>query len=174
MANADPNFPSPAGSFTTGRVADATSGLFGAAGDIFGGFEASLGSKASAAQYGYAQQFTKEQTAISAQAAQRNIYQSLGAAKANVAGSGFQLGGSAGDILRSTAAQGALTKGVISAQGAAQEQSYLQQQKQAKAAGTGQLIGGILKGVGEIAGVVAAPFTGGASLALTAGLAAGG
>jgi len=164
--------PSGSGGFSAGNIAGAAGGLFGAASDIFGGYAAAQGSKMSATEYGRAAQVTKEQTAIKELAANRQIYQSLGATQAAVAGNGFQLGGSALDILRSSTQEGALTKGAISLQGAAQEQSYLQQQKEAKAAGNGQLIGGILKGLGEVAGVVAAPFTGGASLALTAGLAA--
>ncbi len=160
------------GGFSAGNIAGAAGGMFGAVSDIFGGYAASQGSKMSATQYGRAAQVTKEQTSIEELAARRQIYQTQGSAQAAVAGNGFQLGGSALDVLRSNAQQGALTQGAISLQGAAQEQSYLQQEKEAKAAAHSQLLGGILKGVGEAVGVIAAPFTGGASLALTAGLAA--
>lgn len=135
------------------NYAGAAADLFGGAGSIFSGIAGAQSSKAAATEYGYAQQFAKEQTTLSETLAGRQIYQTQSAARAGVAGNGFQLSGSAGDILRSNAQQGALTKGAIALQGAAQEQSYLEQQKGAKAASTGGEIGGIL---GGIAGVAAA------------------
>lgn len=125
--------------------------LFGAAGDIFGGFAAASGSRAAATQYRNAAEFTTQQTALKTAMATRALYQSNSAIGADVGSNGFQLGGSAGDILRANAEQGALTKGAITLQGAAQESAYLQQAKAAKAAASGQMIGGIISGVASVA-----------------------
>jgi hypothetical protein len=148
----------PGGLFSSGgpslgTTAGAASDLFSGIGSVVSGFAGAAGSKAAATEYGYAAQTTKEAAAIEELQAQRQITQTLGQNRAAVASNGFQLGGSAADLLRQSAAQGALTKGAISLQGAAQEQAYLQQQKSAKSAGTGQLVGGILGGLGAIAGL---------------------
>lgn len=142
--------------------------LFSGAGAVMGGIAGSGASLAAAKQYGQAAEVTRQQTAIAQTMAQRKIYQTLSGEQAEVGGAGFQLSGSAQDIMRSSAQQGALTKGAIALQGASQEQAYLAQQKAAKKAASGQLWGGIIKGVADVVGVVAAPFTGGASLALAA------
>ena len=55
--------------------------------------------------------FTAQSTAIQESQADRTLFQSLGETSAGVASSGFAEGGSAGDILRSSASQGALKGG---------------------------------------------------------------
>lgn len=75
------------------------------------------------------EEFTKQSTAIKDVQAQRQIYLGLGDTSASVAGSGFGEGGSALDIMRQGAQQGALTKQVIGQQGLITEAGYDEQQK---------------------------------------------
>lgn len=106
-------------------------GDFGAAvGELY----QATGDKAEAAAYGQAaqlalsnEQLEKESTAIRETATQRQINLSLGATKAQVAGQGFSIGGSAQDILRSSAQQGAVQKQLTQAQGTIEEQGYATQ-----------------------------------------------
>jgi hypothetical protein len=79
---------------------------------------------------GYADQeaaFTKESTAIQEMQAQRELYKSLGQTTADVAGAGFATSGSAIDLLRQSASQGALQQAVLARQGLITEQGYEEQ-----------------------------------------------
>lgn len=69
-------------------------------------------------------QFAKESTAIKETQAQRELYLGLGATEADVAGAGFSMSGSALDILRMGAQQGALTQQVLGRQGLITEEGY--------------------------------------------------
>src|SRR5579859_4165463 len=94
----------------------------GAASDIFGGIMNSeadklkaQGLRAEAANYGLAsvlagenEQYTVESTAVQQAALQRNYEKAEGTTEAQIAGAGFTKGGSAGDIIRSNAQQGAI------------------------------------------------------------------
>jgi hypothetical protein len=145
-------------SFNFGDAGGAVSDIFGAMGDM---------SEASA--YGQAAKYATqnaqlEQTSTQIQEFQANraITQSIGATQAATAGAGFTQGGSSGDILRSSAAQGGLTKNLISIQGQVNENGYLEQASQfkgmqsaAQAAAGGGLFGGLLKGIGAIASIAA-------------------
>lgn len=72
-------------------------------------------------------QFTEQSTAVKETQQQRQIYMGMGSTQADVAGSGFQMGGSALDLMRSGAAQGALTQQVIGQQGLITEAGYNEQ-----------------------------------------------
>lgn len=72
-------------------------------------------------------QFTEQSTAIKEAQLNREVTASLGKTQADVAGAGFATGGSALDILRSSAQQGALTKAVASEQGLITEAGYKEQ-----------------------------------------------
>jgi hypothetical protein len=94
------------------------------------------------------EQFTAYSTRIKAAQQQREISMSLGTTTANVAGAGLANSGSALDILRESASQGALTKAVIKQQGLIteagyneQQQSYLNMVGAANAAIQGDIIG---------------------------------
>lgn len=89
------------------------------------------GDEAEATQYGLAstlatqnEAFTEQSVAIQQFQQQRQLTQSLGTTRADVAGSGGTLGGSALDILRDSASQGALTKAVMGQQGLITEAGY--------------------------------------------------
>jgi hypothetical protein len=176
--------PSP---FTLSQ--SAFTSLGGAASDLF----AASGHKAKAAgdlieakNYDLAsslatqnEKFTETSTAIKEAQQQRELTNTLGGQQADVAGAGFSESGSALDLLRDSASQGALTHAVLGEQGLITEAGY-QEQAQSytnmstaahmaadaeNTAATGSTITGILKGVAAVASIGLAPFTGGASLA---------
>lgn len=72
-------------------------------------------------------QFTETSTAIKDMQAERGIEKTLGQQQADVAASGFTAGGSALDILRDSASQGALTRAVLGQQGLIEEAGYQEQ-----------------------------------------------
>jgi len=109
------------------------------------------------------EQFTKDSTAIKESQENRQITQALGRTQAQVAGAGFAESGSALDILRSGAQQGALTKAVTSEQGLITEAGYEEQGEsyrlmasaagaaaQAEAAEMGALAGTALNLIGGV------------------------
>ncbi len=108
-----------------------------AASDLFAGFAASekiKGIQLEGQAYTEAAQlarqnveYTKMSTGIQEAQAERELYGSLGRTEAQVAGAGFAAGGSALDILRSSASQGALQKAVIGEQGLITEAGYQEQ-----------------------------------------------
>ena len=143
--------------------------------DIFAGFGAQAkaqGDLLEQANYqqaaGYAEQeakFAEMSTKIQEMQESREISKSLGQTTADVAGAGFATAGSAVDLLRESAAQGAITKQVTQVQGNIQEAGYEEQAKSfenmAAAAGvaasaenkaaTGDFIGGGIQGAVAVA-----------------------
>lgn len=113
----------------------------GAVGDIFGGQATAAGLRLkaygdmmAAKNYdlaaGLAKQnadYTATSTEIKEVQAERQLYLGLGTTQTDIAGSGFSMSGSGLDILRSGAAQGALTKQVVGAQGQITEAGYIEQ-----------------------------------------------
>ena len=73
------------------------------------------------------EQFTAQSTAIQQTQQDRTLYQSLGTTRASVAGAGFAASGSAMDVLRNSASQGALTRAVLGQQGLVTEAGYQEQ-----------------------------------------------
>jgi len=167
------------------------SDVAGAVGDILQGQSTASGLRlkaqgdlAEATNYGFAsdlaaqnEEFAKVSTSIKETQQQRQEYLAIGQTTADIAGSGFSTGsGSALDILRSGAAQGALTKQVIGEQGQIQEAGYdeqrlaytnMQNAANAAAAGENSLADEATKN-GDIMGAIkgaaglATLFTGGA------------
>lgn len=72
-------------------------------------------------------QFTVQSTAVKEAQTQRELYLGLGKTSADVTGSGFQMSGSALDILRMGASQGALTKQIVGQQGLITEAGFNEQ-----------------------------------------------
>lgn len=72
-------------------------------------------------------EFTKESTAIKEAQQGRELSLSLGRTTSEVAGAGFAASGSALDILRSSAQQGAIAKAVTGEQGLITEAGYQEQ-----------------------------------------------
>lgn len=74
-------------------------------------------------------QFAETSTEIKEMQTQRGINQTLGQQAADVASSGFEASGSALDLLRDSASQGALHKAVVGQQGLIEEAGYEEQSK---------------------------------------------
>jgi hypothetical protein len=73
--------------------------------------------------------FTEQSTRIQQTQLDRQVTQTIGGQQASVAGAGFTSGGSAGDIMRDSASQGALAKGVLAQQGVISEAGFDEQAK---------------------------------------------
>ncbi len=138
----------------------AFSELGGGIGDLF---SASGDKKAAKGYYqaaGYALKnvdLVKQSTALQETQAQREIYKVLGGQQADIAGAGLAASGSALDIIRSSAQQGALTKQLINYQGQitengyeAEAASYIAQGQSLKAAAKGKTASGIGHIVGSL------------------------
>lgn len=81
------------------------------------------------------EKFTELSTAIKTSQMDRELYKSLGGIQADVAGAGFASSGSALDILRDSASQGALMRGVATEQGLITEEGYKVEAENYKAMG---------------------------------------
>lgn len=75
------------------------------------------------------QAYTQASTRIQLAQTDRQITQTIGGQRVSVAAAGFGSGGSAGDLLRDSASQGALAKAVLSNQGLITEAGYKEQAK---------------------------------------------
>jgi len=110
------------------------SDLGGAVSDLFGGFgdkAKAAGYRIEAANYRLAAQYadknavyTEWSTRIKEFQQDRENAKSLGQTTADLAGAGFAESGSGIDILRESAAQGAMTKAVLQEQGLITEEGY--------------------------------------------------
>src|SRR5262249_14319456 len=113
------------------------SGVRGAANGIFSGFRGEDKAQSAAAGKGGDQEaagladlnekYTETATAIKQAQQQRSLELSQGSTEAAVAGSGFEASGSALDLLRDSAQQGALAHQVLGYQGLITEAGYKQQ-----------------------------------------------
>lgn len=136
----------------------------GAAQDIF----AAAGASESASAYSEASNLaqsnadiTARSTAIQTQQEGIQTYKVLGTETADVASAGFTQGGSAGDLMRASAQQAALSKQLTQDQGEITEQGYEEQavayKGQEKASNTqaeGDVVGGVLKTAAAVIGWV--------------------
>tara|TARA_R110000868_G_scaffold24342_2_gene96280 strand:+ start:11309 stop:11959 length:651 start_codon:yes stop_codon:yes gene_type:complete len=133
-------------------------------GEGIGGIISSRGAKKAAKQYDKAEQYALQaaglervSTDVKLMAAQREIYQTVGAQKAAFGGAGLEQNF---DLLADSQSQGALTMALTSAQGEinalgadAQAASYNAQAALQRAAAKGGLISGIFKVAGSVAGM---------------------
>jgi hypothetical protein len=109
----------------------------GAASDLFASFgdkAKAQGDFAEAKNYGLAsdlatqnEKFTETSTAIKESQQQREMMNTLGGQEADVAGAGFSESGSALDLLRDSASQGALAHAALGEQGLIAEAGYTEQ-----------------------------------------------
>jgi hypothetical protein len=174
----------------------------GAVSDLFAASAAgskAQGDRLEAQNYGLAaslagqnEQFEELSTSIKEAQQDRSIYQTVSGQRADVANAGFAESGSAIDLLRDSAQQGALQKAVTSEQGLIteagykeQQQSYLNMQSAANIAAeaedkaaTGFDITAGIKAAAGIATLISVPLTGGATaplaIAALGGAASGG
>lgn len=144
-----------------GAIGTAIGDFGGAVTDLFasGGSEAeSKGYTQAATLEGQNATLAKAATGIQVAQTQRSVYQASSSGQAAAGGNGLALSGSAGDILRSTAQQGALATSLIQTQGGinenaykAEEEAYTSQASAADATAKGQQAGGALDILGGIA-----------------------
>lgn len=124
------------------------SGLGGAAEDLFSSKGATAEAKAYTTASGYSTKnaaLAEQSAALQSLQAQREILKTIGGQQADVAGAGFQASGSALDLLKSSTAEGEITKQLIRTQGQinktgyqAEATAYTGQATAAKAAGNGK------------------------------------
>lgn len=163
-------------------IGDAASTLFGALaqGDAAKGYKSqAAGYQAQAAGYrkagdisGMNQDIASQASRITAVQADRELYQTLGGQRSDIAGANLAASGSALDVIRSSAAQGNLTKQLLGRQDAITQLGYEQEQSSYAAmaasadasasaanasasAAKKQKSGGILGSILKVAGVVA-------------------
>jgi hypothetical protein len=166
--------------FNFGGLSSGLSGIGGVAVDIaaaMGGRVTAAGYRDAANSFGQAQ-YLAEQNALQSQVAgrlqraqlARQVYMTTGAQEAITGANGFQIGGSAADIIRNTAQQGALAAQLSSEQTGININSYLAQadadrreQQQAEAAAkaaessvTGGFLGAAFKAIGAGAAIAGA------------------
>lgn len=122
------------------------------------------------------EKFTEVSTSIKQSQLDRENFKMIGGQQADIAGAGFAASGSAIDLMRDSAAQGALTKAVGAQQGLITEAGYKEQAESfttmsqaarmaadaEEHAASGSIITGALKGIGTVASL----FTGGTSFAI--------
>ena len=124
------------GSFSNSSFSD----FAGAAGDIFGTAPADLekakGDMAEGENYALAAtlagenaEFTVESTGVQEQQEARTVYKTISGQQADVAAAGIGASGTALDLLRDSAQQGAITKQMIGEQGLITEAGYKEQQQ---------------------------------------------
>lgn len=94
------------------------------------------GNRAEAEAYGLSAELARQNkefaitsTSIKTYQQQRGLYATLGQQATDVAAGGFEASGSALDLLRDSAAQGALTKAVLGQQGLIEQEGYEVQAK---------------------------------------------
>lgn len=179
--------------FGTGTITAAT----GAVSDLFaasGHSTKAAGDRIEADNYDMASdlalqnsKYTEDSTKIKLAQQDRELTMTIGGQQAGTAGAGLAASGSALSLLADSASQGGLTHAVLQQQGVITEAGYQEQAasytNMAKAArmaadaedtaSTGSMITGIMKGITAVASIGLAPFTGGASLAVGAGVTAG-
>jgi hypothetical protein len=118
------------GAGTINSVGGAVSDLFAAEGHRYKAkgdlFEAENYDRASALAT-QNEKFTEQSTAIKQSQLDRENYKMIGGQQADVAGAGFAASGSALDLLRDSASQGALQKAVGAEQGLITEAGYTEQ-----------------------------------------------
>lgn len=115
------------------------------------------------------EQFTEQSTAVKLMQTDRQIYQGIGTASADIAGAGFENSGSALDVLRSSAQQGAVQKQIVGQQGLITEAGYNEQATAyTKLAGYARYSADVqddMAGNAETAGYVSAGVKGAAAIA---------
>jgi hypothetical protein len=169
--------------FLWGNALSGLGGLAGAAGSLLGGSSSSAGYAATAAgdraeaqgleEAAQSEELNKTLAGASGQIqdamAARTIYKSTSGIEAAAAGAGFNGGGSAGDILRESAQQGALTRQMLGVQTEVNENTYQMQANTytaeaqqaednadaADAAASAAETGGVLGAIGGVLGAAA-------------------
>jgi hypothetical protein len=105
------------------------------------------------------EKFTKQSTAIKQAQLDRDLYKTLGGQQTDIAASGFASSGSALDIMRDSAAQGALTKAVGAQQGLITEEGYKVEAANYKAMGEAARMAASAEDTAAIGSDISAAFS---------------
>lgn len=145
------------------QLGGAVTALFGAKGAI----ASATSYEEAAAIAAQNAKLAKEAAAITDAQQQRQVFQTIGAQRAGIAGAGFAESGTAIDLLRSSASQGALTHALTAVNGAIQENSYAVQAGMysglagaAKSTAKSETISGVLQGISGAANLASGLYTG--------------
>jgi len=131
----------------------AADSLLSGIGGVFSGLAASKGAKISAKFYRQAAAYTERSTAIKELMFSRELYRTLGAGRADIAASGIKLAGSAADVMRASAQEGAITRAIIAEQGLIEKTSYIAQAEAAELEARAQKKKAILSAIGAAVSV---------------------
>lgn len=164
------------GSSTFSGIGGAVSDLFSSEATASGLRLKATGNRVEAGNYDLAatlarqnEQFTEQSTAVKEVMATRQIQMGAGSTEADIAGAGFSNSGSALDLLRSGAQQGALQKQILGQQGLITEAGYREQASAfdnlASYARYAATVEDDQAGKSERAGMIGAVFKGAAALA---------
>lgn len=138
-------------------------GYASAAGNLLGGIGQYAGGMAQASSDAGAAKRSVVATQLKLRQQERQGFMLTGKAQAAIGAQGWAAeSGSAASILRSNAQQLAMDHGIMQMQGSELESQYLTAASKAKAGA----MGGLIKAGIAAVGIIAAPFTGGASLAV--------
>lgn len=156
------------GSGTITSIGGAVSDLFGAdAHRMKGqGLRLEAGNYDLASDYaGQNEKFTETSTEIKQAQADRDIYKTLGGISADVAGAGFAMSGSAIDVMRDSAAHGALVKAVGAEQGLITEEGYKVQEQTFTTMGEAARLAASAEDEAATGATISAGFKGAAAIA---------
>lgn len=148
---------------------NAVNDIFG----VFGELAKAKGAEAESQEYDLAaglarqnKQFTETSTNIRTAQQDRTVFQALGAQEQGVASAGFEASGSALDLLRSSAQQGAITRAALNEQGQITEAGYEEQAQSydlmsnaAKSAASADRLAAWGKGIGALLSASSAAFS---------------
>jgi hypothetical protein len=133
----------------------AAESLLGGIGSVLGGNAEAKGFKQAAAYYEKAAKYAGIETRIKERMTRREIFKTVGGAQADVAHSGLRLAGSAIDVIKDSAREGALSLSLVRLQGDIEQSSYMAQAAQAASSASSSKksggLGGILGAVGAVA-----------------------
>jgi hypothetical protein len=130
----------------------AASGLFSGVGEALGGFMEAGGLRTAAGYYGEAAAYSKEAGQVKDVMLRRQAYQTIGGAQADIAGGGLKVSGTAQGVLKSSAQQAGLARGIANINTQIQVKSDLAQQTEANAEANAAETGGIFGGISKILG----------------------
>lgn len=137
----------------------AASDLLSGASSLISGFASAAGSKDAAKYFTEAAGYAELGGELKNRMITRQAYQTIGQEKAQTGASGFAMEGSAADIMRSSAQQAGIARGINTINTDIQVRGYNAQAASAKAAASAQSSGGILGGIGGIIGAAASIFS---------------
>lgn len=137
----------------------AASSLLGGLGGLFSSNAEAKGFEQSAAYYQKAARYAGLEAKIKDRMTRREVYRAVGGAQADIAASGLKLAGSAIDVVKDSAREGALSLSLVRLQGQIEQSSYMAQAAQAQSSASSKKSGGIGSMLGSVIGIAGALFS---------------